>query len=73
VEDLMRNEESGYPVSDPNKTVINVTNEPRDTHKIIPSKRKSWKRLLRNSEKILDIVNEKVQGVLKKYQHTKNK
>jgi hypothetical protein len=27
----VRNEENGYPVPDPNKTMINVTKEPSDT------------------------------------------
>jgi hypothetical protein len=41
MQDLVRNE-NGYPVPDPKKTMINVTNEPRDTHKKKnPSKRKS--------------------------------
>jgi hypothetical protein len=43
------NEENGYPVPDPNKTMINVTKEPSDTQKKKPSKRKSWKKSLRNS------------------------
>jgi hypothetical protein len=43
------NEENGYTVPDPNKKMINVTNEPSGTHKKNPSKRKSWKRSLRNS------------------------
>jgi hypothetical protein len=30
---LVGNEENGYPVPDPNKTMINVTNQPSDTHK----------------------------------------
>jgi hypothetical protein len=41
------NEENGYPVPDPNKTMINVTKELSNTHKK-PSKKKSlrnsWKR-----------------------------
>jgi hypothetical protein len=44
----VRNEESGYPVPDPNKTRINVTNEPSDPSKK-PSKKNSWKKSLRNS------------------------
>jgi hypothetical protein len=28
------NEENGYPVPDPNKTMINDTKEPSNTHKI---------------------------------------
>jgi hypothetical protein len=43
------NEENGYPVPDPNKTMINVCNELNDAHKKNLSKRKSWKRSLRNS------------------------
>jgi hypothetical protein len=31
--DLVGNEENGYPVPDPNKTMINVTNKPTDSHK----------------------------------------
>jgi hypothetical protein len=31
--DSVGNEENRYPVPDPNKTMINVTNEPSDTHK----------------------------------------
>jgi hypothetical protein len=33
IQDLVGNEENVYPVPDPNKTMINVTNEPSDTHK----------------------------------------
>jgi hypothetical protein len=46
--DLLGIEENGYPIPDPNKTVINVTSEPSDSHKN-PSKRKSWKKSLINS------------------------
>jgi hypothetical protein len=38
-EDLVGNEENGYPVLDPNKTMINITNEPSDAHKKIPQRR----------------------------------
>jgi hypothetical protein len=44
----MGKEENGYPVPDPNKTMINVSNEPSDTTKN-PSDRKSWTKTLRNS------------------------
>jgi hypothetical protein len=44
---LVGSEENGYPVPDPNKTVINVSNEPSDTHKN-PSMGKSWKKSQRN-------------------------
>jgi hypothetical protein len=30
--ELVGNRENGYPVSDPNKTIINVTKEPSDAH-----------------------------------------
>jgi hypothetical protein len=35
IEDLVRNEENGYPVSDPNRTMTNITNEFSDIHKKI--------------------------------------
>jgi hypothetical protein len=43
-------EENGYPVHDPNKTMINVTKEHSDTPSTQkPSKKKSLKKLLRKS------------------------
>jgi hypothetical protein len=33
IQDSPGNEENGYPVPDPNKTMINVINEPCDDHK----------------------------------------
>jgi hypothetical protein len=33
IEDSVGNEENGYPVPDPNKTMIKVTIEPNDTQK----------------------------------------
>jgi hypothetical protein len=48
IQDSEGNEENGYLVPDPNKTMINITKEPSDTHKK-PSKRKSWKKSLKNS------------------------
>jgi hypothetical protein len=47
IQDSLGKEENGYPVPDPNKTMINVTKKP--TKK--PSKRESWKNSLRNSWK----------------------
>jgi hypothetical protein len=41
------NEESGYPGPDPNKRMINVSKDPSDAQKK-PSKKKYWKKLLRN-------------------------
>jgi hypothetical protein len=43
------NEENGYLVTEINKTMINVTKEPSDTHKKKSSKKKSWKTSQRNS------------------------
>jgi hypothetical protein len=45
IHNLVGNEENGYIVPDPNKTMINVPKEPSDIHKKQPSKKKS----LRNS------------------------
>jgi hypothetical protein len=41
VEDLVGNEENGYPVPDPNKTMVNISKEHSTTNKKNPSKRKS--------------------------------
>jgi hypothetical protein len=38
IEDLERNKENRYPVPDPNKTMINVNNEPSDAQKKIPQR-----------------------------------
>jgi hypothetical protein len=38
--------ENEHPVLDPDKTMINITDEPSDAHKKNLSKRKSWKRSL---------------------------
>jgi hypothetical protein len=48
IQDSVGNEENEYPLPDPNKTMINVTKEPSDTHKKNP-KRKTLGRNLRNS------------------------
>jgi hypothetical protein len=48
IEDLMGNKENEYTVPDPNRTMINITNELSDTHKNL-SRRKLWLRSLRNS------------------------
>jgi predicted component of viral defense system (DUF524 family) len=65
------NEENGYPVPNPNKTMINVTKEPRDIHK----KKKSLKEEITEKfmEKIPNMVNQNVQDALKKFQDSKNK
>jgi hypothetical protein len=38
MQDLVESEENGYPVPDPNKIMINVSNEPSDAPKIIPQR-----------------------------------
>jgi hypothetical protein len=48
MQDSVGNEKKGYPVHDPNETMINITKEPSDAHKK-PSKKKSWNKSLRNS------------------------
>jgi hypothetical protein len=60
-------------VPDPNKTMINVTNELSITHK------KSLKEEIMDDiteklmEKLQDMANQKVQNAFKKYQDTTNK
>jgi hypothetical protein len=38
IQDSVGNEENGYPVFDPNKTMINITKEPSDTHQKNPQR-----------------------------------
>jgi hypothetical protein len=52
MEDLMRNEENEYPVPDPNRTMINITNDLSKAHK------KSLK------EEIMDEITEKLMEKL---------
>jgi hypothetical protein len=67
-QDSKGNEKNGYPVPNPNKTMINDTKEPSDAHK------NTLKEEITDNfiEKILDMVNQNVQGTLKKFQDTKN-
>jgi hypothetical protein len=72
IHDLVRNEENGYPVPDLNKTMINVTEEPSDTH-IKALKEEILEDITEKfMEKILGMVNQNIQDVLKKFQGTKN-
>jgi hypothetical protein len=48
IQDSEGNEENGYSVPDPNKTMINNTKEPSDAHKK-PSKKKSCKKSLKGT------------------------
>jgi hypothetical protein len=60
IQDWVKNEEKEYPVPDLNKTMINVTDEPRNIHK------KSLKEEIMDEitkklmEKIPEMVNQKV-------------
>jgi hypothetical protein len=61
MEDLVGNEENGYPVPDPNKTMINVTNKPSETHKkslVEEIMEEVTERLIK---KMLDMANQKVE------------
>jgi uncharacterized membrane-anchored protein YhcB (DUF1043 family) len=62
------NEENGYPVPDPKKTMISVTNEHSYTHKKILMEEITEKLM----EEILIMVN-KLQDAFKKYQDSMNK
>jgi hypothetical protein len=73
IQDSVGNEENGYPVPELNKTMINVTKEPSDTH-IKTLKEEILEAIIEKfMEKILDMVNQNVQGALRKFQDTKNK
>jgi molecular chaperone DnaK (HSP70) len=64
---------TGYPVPDPNKTMINDTKEPSNAHKNT-LKEEILQEITENfMEKILHMVNQNVQDALKKFQDTKNK
>jgi hypothetical protein len=65
IEDLVGNEENGYPVPDPNKTMINIIYEHSDAHKKIPQRRNPC--IIHGED-----TNQKVQHALKKFQDTKN-
>jgi hypothetical protein len=67
------NEENGYPVPNPNKTMINVTKEPRDTHKNTLKEEISQQITEKFMEKKLDVVNQNGQDALKKFKDTRNK
>jgi hypothetical protein len=71
--DSVGNEESGYPVPDPNKTMINVTKVPSDTHIKILKEENLEDITEIFMEKILDTVNQGVQDAFKKFQDTTNK
>jgi predicted transcriptional regulator len=67
------NEENGQSVPDLKETMINVTNDPSDTH-IKTLKEEILEDITETfMEKILDMVNQNVQDALKKFHDTKNK
>jgi hypothetical protein len=73
IQDSVGNEENGYPVPDSNKTMINVTKLPSDSH-IKTLKEEILEDIPEKFvEKILDMVNQNVQDSLEKFQDTKNK
>jgi hypothetical protein len=52
IEDLMGNKENEYPVPDPNKTLINITNELINVH---IKKKKTLKEIMdKNTEKLME-------------------
>jgi hypothetical protein len=71
--DSMGNEENAYPVPDPKKSKINVTREPSNTHKNTLKEEILYENTEKFMEKILDMVNQNEQTVLKKFQDTKIK
>jgi hypothetical protein len=73
IQDSERNEENGYPVPDSNKTKINDTKEPSDSHK--NNLKEEILQVITEDfmEMIVDAVNQIVQDALKKFQETKNK
>jgi hypothetical protein len=60
----VENEEYGYPVPNLNKTMINVTKEPSDTH-IKTFKEEILEDIIDKFMKIIDMVNQNIQDALK--------
>jgi hypothetical protein len=58
IQDLAGNEENGYPVPDPNKTMINVTKGPSDAQKKTLKEEILEEITEKFMEKILDMVNQ---------------
>jgi hypothetical protein len=74
LEDSVGNEEKGYPVPDPNKTMINVTKEPSDTHKKKILKEGNLEKITEKfMEKILDMVNQKYKMYSRNFKAPKKK
>jgi uncharacterized protein YdeI (BOF family) len=65
LQDSEANEEDGYPVPDPNKTMINDTKEPKDGHRNI-LKEEILQEITKNFvEKVLEVINQNIQDALK--------
>jgi hypothetical protein len=65
LQDSEANEEDGYPVPDPNKTMINDTKEPKDAHRNI-LKEEFLQEITKNFvEKVLEVINQNIQDALK--------
>jgi hypothetical protein len=73
IDDLLGNEKNRYPVPDLNKTMINVSKEPRNTH-IKTLKEEILEDITEKfMEKLLCKVHQNVQDALKKFQDNNNK
>jgi hypothetical protein len=73
VQDLEQNEENGYPDPDSNKTKINCTKETNEDHKN-SLKEEILQVINENFTEIsLDMVNQNIQEVLKKFKDNKNR
>jgi hypothetical protein len=57
IQDSVGNEENGYPVPDPNKTMINVTKKPSNAHKNTLKEEILQEITEKFMEKILDMIN----------------
>jgi hypothetical protein len=73
VQDLEWNEENRYQDPDSNKTKINYTKEPNEAHK--KTLKEEILQVINENfiQMLLDMVNQKVQEALKKFQDNKNK
>jgi hypothetical protein len=69
----VESEENEHPVPDPNRTMINITNELSDTDKKCLKEEIMDEIYEKLMEKLQDMFNQKLQDVLKKYQDTTNK
>jgi hypothetical protein len=67
------NEENEYPVPDPNRTMINMTNEFNVVHKECLKEEIMNKLIEILMEKLQDTVKQNKQNKLKEYQHIRNK